>query len=317
MNSNLKISVIGASSFLAKAIIKELEVNGENLLTLYYQQILQDLPINDKNLLIREYDFPRKMLDKSEIDYLLTQDAIIFCAGGGIQPDHQDNLKTIFEVNAFEPIRLINDLNIAGYSGQLITFGSYFEIGQDTLKKPYSESLFVEHSNRIANDYALSKRILTHYISTRTNPNTLSFDHKHLILTNIYGNGENPVRLIPYILQNIMDNREIRLTAGTQLRQYTNVRDVAFNLIKLLETRFSGIMNFTDNNLIQVRDLVEKTVRIGEEFTGNKAKTIFSSIDKRDTSMDFLALDNSLAVQQAVWKTTISIEEGIREYLGA
>lgn len=308
-----RIAIIGASSFLAHAITDELGKNPDHDLTLYIQKLITDN--KDTFHRTRLYDFPRARLEEEEIEFLSGQNVIIFCAGAGVQPDHEESSETIYEINAFEPVRLINQLERVGFTGQLITFGSYFEIGQDLLKKPYNEKDFISHSNQIRGDYSFSKRILTKFIDMKVNQGNLSFSIKHLILTNIYGAGENPSRLLAYITRNLIENREISLTAGTQRRQYTHVRDIAMNLAGLLSSDLSGILNYTDDKIMTVREISEKAVMIAEEFSGNKAKVKFAQLVKRDTAMEYLALDNSRSVVNGFWKSNISLEEGIREYL--
>ena len=81
----------------------------------------------------------------------------------------------------------------------------------------------------------------------------------------LYGPGENPNRLVPDLIQNLLAGREVPLTQGTQIRDYLHVHDVARALADVLETPFEGPVNIASGRETTVRELAETLAnRLGQ-----------------------------------------------------
>ena len=112
-----KVVLIGASSFLARAIAAYLSRHSPHVeIVAYHRQSAA-----------YRFEIPQQGVDQLDIAKLLPCDAIIYCAGAGIQPGSEAQWSFQEQVNALEPIKLIEKLEREGYGGQVITFGSYFE----------------------------------------------------------------------------------------------------------------------------------------------------------------------------------------------
>lgn len=305
----MKIAIIGATSFLGKTLLSELEKSKHDL-HLFSRVNSFDLTTN---LSWTCYNHPSKPLDAAQ---LMSFDVIYYCAGAGIQPKHQDNNTQIYELNAFEPIRLATALKDGAYTGKLITFGSYFEIGNHQEERSYTEKDLASHRNPLPNAYCTAKNLLTRFVDSELRTSEkLSFAFQHFILTNIYGAAENSNRLIPYIIQSSIQKEPLSFTAGTQERQYTHIRDIAYFLRSNLSVNQSGIFNLTDNTVLSVRDMIEKVLQVVEEALKLKPEAAFGTADKRDVSMKYLALNTSHLQNCFNFEPQISLEEGIKEYL--
>jgi nucleoside-diphosphate-sugar epimerase len=305
----MRIAIMGASSFLGRNLLARLEEED-----LPYQfTLLSRRPVSfslKHNFLY--YHFPEKQAD---IGILKQHDAIIYCAGAGIQPGHQDDPSLVYEMNAFEPIRLIRALTEIDYQGQLTTFGSYFEIGETNEQVYYSESGLATHNNLLPNDYCIAKNILTRFISQQLRGDKLPFQLAHYVLTNMYGPGENAKRLIPYLLNCLEQGKDLKLSSGEQLRQYTHVKDISCFLANVLAKPVHGIYNLTYPDVISVRFLVETLRKLVEEKKGWTAEAHFGEVSRRDLSMRFLGLDSQKAIDELGWNPQIDIEQGLKTYL--
>jgi nucleoside-diphosphate-sugar epimerase len=295
----MKIAFLGYTSFLGKEIIKLAKLHK-----------IECVEVGRHTNIV--YNYPKvSFSDHFDFHKIVNCDAIINCLGAGIQPKNTDTVQEIFELNAFEPIRLIESLHTLGYKGKLLTFGSYFEIGNAGSTKPFDESSFINNGNSLTTAYPRSKSMLTHYIGRAFSGN--SYDLIHLILPNVYGSAENNHRLFPYIKDSIVNNRKMEFTSGEQVRQFLHVSDVAKQVIFMLDIQFRGILNL-GSQLLSVRDAIAIAIEVLGEKYGKQAQFEFAKIHKRDSTMSFLALDDRLAREKYNWEPKTSLQEGIIEY---
>ncbi len=309
----MKICLIGATSFLARSIIEELLKKDDHILHLFSRKIPKIITQRHSQCIYSNYHFPAYPLPLNK--KILPSEIIIYCAGAGIQPKHRDKSSHIFELNTFEPMRLINFLQKSRWQGQLITFGSYFEIGNNEQEKYFTEKELIYQRNILPNAYCESKFLLTQFIHQKlVKAEKLSFHLLHMILTNIYGKEENRERLIPYLVSSIKNKQDVSLTSGRQKRQYVHVKDVALLITQIVNQKLSGIFNITTQESISVKQVVEKTLCIGKKKTNIEVRADFGKAIKRDSNMQFLALDNSKARKKLGFKASISLEKGIETY---
>ncbi|MFW8566992.1 NAD-dependent epimerase/dehydratase family protein [Orrella sp. 11846] len=76
-------------------------------------------------------------------------------------------------------------------------------------------------------------------------------------LFNLYGAGEDSRRLIPYVHQQLSQGQVVELTAGTQIRDYLDVREAAKQLVIHLLGSQEGAINICSGRGQSVRNIVE------------------------------------------------------------
>lgn len=292
-----KIAIIGASSFLGKNLINRFSgINCE--LTLFSRNSIAGYNF-------QKFNYPGEIPDFS---VFLKYDFIIYCVAGGVQSSIFYSIENIYELNAIIPIKLLNYLNSNKFQGKFITFGSYFEIGEED-KIIFMDEYDVVHSHRkISNDYTLSKRILSRF----SNSSLLNINHFHLILPSIYGHGENNNRLIPYIVNSLLEKKELKLTSGEQIRQFLHISDVVDFIINyvLYSDLIKGIYNLTSDDYCFVKDVVKI---IFDCFNSDYTKAL-GRIERKDESMKVLLLQDMKA-RKTGWLPKKKIRDGILEYL--
>jgi nucleoside-diphosphate-sugar epimerase len=303
----MNISIIGATSFLASGIIYKMLNNSSLNLTLFGRP-------NDqlRNVTTYEYNFPDRPIN---YPLLLSADVIIFCAAAGVQSNKSVSETEMFELNCFEVIRLFQFLDKNKFGGKLITFGSYFELGNNEEQKFYTEEDFLKANFKKAGHYAVSKSLLSKFLADQFHTrDQLPFTFYHLILPTIYGRSESENRLIPYIIHSVKNEQPISLSEGRQVRQYANVEDVSDFVIRLTKiASTSGIYNISVKETLSVRALSEKVISLAERRFGKKALVSFGTANRQDISMPFLALDSSKA-RVLGWFPMRSIDDGINDY---
>ncbi|MFN4087189.1 MAG: NAD-dependent epimerase/dehydratase family protein [Spirosomataceae bacterium] len=299
----MNIGVIGSGGFLSKILVEGLDYS---TLTIYGRA-----NSNNSELI----NFKRLDILNSESGHFndfLSHDVLIFCAAMGVQSGTTDNVENLLTVNYLYPVRLIDYLNKNKFRGKIITFGSYFEIGQSDRHELVSEEDIISMRTQVPNIYCISKRNLTNFLSTfETN-----LDIFHLILPTIFGHGESNNRLIPYLISSLKSNNNINLTSGEQTRQYLYIHDLV-NLIQnfILKGHLEkGIYNL-GGDIIKVKDLVKI---IQEYYFNSTSRLYFENIERLDSKMSFLGLcDKKLIEQIGQYRTTsiyTDLEKIINEY---
>ncbi|MVM38068.1 NAD-dependent epimerase/dehydratase family protein [Spirosoma sp. HMF3257] len=267
-----RIAIIGSDSFIAQYLSKRLESNFE---IIGYSRTNR---IGLTNHII--FEVP---IHKLELNKLLDFDCIIYCVGNGVQSGSID--KFVYNINCFLPINIINFLESNKYQGLVFTFGTYFEIGNNSDEKFFSEAEVISSLLNVPNSYCLSKRLLSKFSYCAN----LSIRHFHLILPTVYGKGENENRLIPYIINSLVNDKDPLLTSGNQTRQYIHAEDLSILIehIILKNTYKSGVYNIPSTETLTVKEIVTKifkALKVGK-------KPIWNTSGRYDESMIFLALD--------------------------
>jgi nucleoside-diphosphate-sugar epimerase len=79
----------------------------------------------------------------------------------------------------------------------------------------------------------------------------------------LYGEGEDPRRLVAHIRTRLGAGESIELTSGTQVRDYMDVADAARRIVEVARCGEQGVVNVCSGVPITVRDLAE---RIADEY---------------------------------------------------
>lgn len=296
----MKISILGTNGFLSTAIAKYANEAGWDL-----DMYGLDEPRSHK------YDnFYKVNLMNAELDCsgLLASDIIIYAIGAGIQSNLKEGNDLIYNLNVTVPVRICNTLKAEGYKGKFITFGSVFEMGETTEERFFTEE-DIQTSLAVApNDYTVSKRMLTRFISSYKH----EFTHWHFIIPTIYGESENPKRLIPYTINAIKNGEELHFTAGNQIRQYIHVSEVP----RMIDMAFakdipSGVYNIQGKETMTVKEIVTLIHKV----LGKKVpEGCFGSAQRADVSMKYLALDGSKLKTATGFEAYKSLNEMIVKY---
>lgn len=296
----MKISILGTNGFLSTAIAKYANEAGWNL-----DMYGLDEPRSHKYDNFYKVNLMDTALDCSG---LLASDIIIYAIGAGIQSNLKEGNDLIYNLNVTVPVRICNALKAAEYQGKFITFGSVFEMGETTEECFFTEE-DIQTSLAVApNDYTVSKRMLTRFISSYKH----EFTHWHFIIPTIYGESENPKRLIPYTINAIKNGEELHFTAGDQTRQYIHVSEVPRIIGMAYKKNISsGIYNIQGKETITVKEIVTLIHKVlGKQV----AEGCFGSAQRADVGMKYLALDGSKLEAAIKFVASIKLEDIIKRY---
>ena len=296
----MKISILGTNGFLSTAIAKYANEAGWNL-----DMYGLDVPTSHK------YDrFYNVNLMDAELDCtgLLDSDIIIYAIGAGIQANLKEGFNLIYNLNVTAPVTICNKLKELDYKGCFVTYGSVFEMGETREERFFTEEDVLTSTCTAPNDYTVSKRMLSSFVSSYKH----DFTHWHFYIPTIYGTGENPKRLIPYVINAIRNGDELHFTAGDQTRQYIHVSEVPRMLAMAYEKRLSsGLYNIEGRETLTVKEIVTEIHHtMGKEVP----EGCFGSVQRADVGMKYLALDGTKLKASTGFEAKIKIIDVIDTY---
>ena len=289
----MKISIIGTNGFLSNSIGRF--CNENNILLDMYGRSFPE------GLLLNEFYYVDLMKNELPLEQIKNSDVIIYAVGAGIQSNLKESADIIYSLNVSVPVKIINELKIIGFSGAFISFGSYFEIGENIDNKLFTENELLQSQNRVVNDYSISKRMFSKFISSIEQP----FKTWHFILPTIYGEQESSHRLIPYTINALKTNTDIEFTAGEQVRQYIYIDEVAEIIMHSLSKNISsGVYNVAGIESLTVKELVTNIFNV---FNKEIPDSVFGKAKRADTGMKILQLDGSKLYSAIDYNPSIKI----------
>ena len=126
---------------------------------------------------------------------------------------------------------------------------------------------------------------------------------------NLFGKHQRPNRVIPFIILELLQNREVKLTEGKQKREFNfvdNLIDAIF--LSLLNTNSQGqIINIGCGKSYSIREIA---LNIGKELKCVD-KLLFGAIPYRPNEIWDMFCDNTKARKILKWEPRIPLEEGI------
>lgn len=228
---------------------------------------------------------------------------IHLAAYAGVRASVQEPL-TFAEININGTLSVLEAMRETGVS-QLI-FASSSSVYGNSTAIPFRE---IDAVGDPVSPYAATKR--SGELLAYTYHSLYGFKITCLRLFTVYGPRQRPEMVISQFTRRIEAEQPIDIYGdGSTLRNYTYVADAVTGFMKAL-TRLEGfqIVNIGGQTPIRLRDLVA----VIEKVTHKKAEMIYHPAQAGD--MEYTAADLSLAKQVLDYAPTVSIEQGIKEYL--
>lgn len=296
----MKISILGTNGFLSTAIAKFGNSRGWSIDMYGLEE-----PVG------HSFDnFFKVNLMDAELDCsgLLSSDVVVYAIGAGIQANLKEGYNLIYNLNVTAPVTIANKLKELSFKGRLVTFGSVFEMGETREERFFTETDVLTSTCVAPNDYTVSKRMLSSFVSSYKH----DFTHWHFYIPTIYGEGENPRRLIPYTINAIRNKDELHFTAGDQTRQYIHVSEVPHMLSMAYEKDLpSGVYNIEGAETLTVKEIVSL---IHKEMGKEVPEGCFGSEQRADVGMKYLALDGRKLREAIGFVASVKISDILKRY---
>lgn len=296
----MKVTILGTNGFLSRAIA--IYCNKKNYPIIMYGL---DEPIGHD---YEEFHKVNLMTDELDYDKLKQTDIIVYAIGAGIQSNLKEGNDLIYSLNVTVPVKICNALKTICFKGCFVTFGSVFEMGETKEERFFSEEDLLTSICHAPNDYTISKRMLSRFVDAYKH----EFRHWHFFIPTIYGETENPMRLIPYTINAIRNGESLHFTAGDQTRQYIYVGEVPNMIDMAYEQNLpSGLYNIEGKDTLTVREIVN----IIHQHLGKKvADDCFGSTQRTDVGMKYLALDGTKLKEAIGFEAKINLKDIIDKY---
>lgn len=274
----MKVVIIGSNGLLANSIGKYCNEH------LYWLEVVGlDQPTQHSYNKFTKLDLINDVINYYDI---LDADVIFYAAGAGIQANLKESCPLIYSLNVTVPIQIYNKLESLNYKGTFVSYGSYFEIGDNSENHRFTENEIVSSIFNVPNEYCISKRMLSRFLQSKSQ----NVHHLHVIFPTIYGEKEAPHRIIPYVINSIKNNLTPKFTSGEQIRQYLYIDDVPPILFKAIIGNVYGLLNIAGINTLSIKNLI---YLIYEHFQKVVPDNAFGAEERKDVSMINLQLDDT------------------------
>jgi len=123
-----------------------------------------------------------------------------------------------------------------------------------------------------------------------------------------YGAYERPQRLVPYVINNLLQNKEALCTSGTQVRDLVYVSDVAKAFVDILNSDVQGVVNIGSGTGTPIKEVV---TTIGKLLQREELIKLCAVPDRPDETGIIIA--NNSCLQDIGWSPEFDLEIGIQK----
>jgi nucleoside-diphosphate-sugar epimerase len=305
--SSVRVVVLGASGFIGRWVARSLCGRDADVCLVVHHRAAAE-PIFSRYSIrgdILELDL-RESRTVQDL-YRKIKPSITFnLAGYGVDRTERDE-KTAYQINAHLVkvlCQIVTETRDAEWMGQdLVHVGSALEYGE------IGGNLSEDSTPNPTSLYGKSKLAGTRYLTSCCQAQGIRGLTARLFT--VYGPGEHQGRLLPSLLETAKSGQPLRLTAGTQKRDFTYIEDVAEGLLRLgLSTTQPGeAVNMATGQLTSVRSFTETAARI---LGIPDDRLEFGSLPTRAEEMDHAPVSVERLQRITGWVPSTSIAEGIR-----
>lgn len=127
----------------------------------------------------------------------------------------------------------------------------------------------------------------------------------------LFGENENPRRLVPYIINSFLNKEEICYQNPDKILDLMYVKDVAKAFVELLDSEVQGVVDIGTGEGIKIKDLATKIAKLIEnkEFVG------FISLDKKINEIGAIIADNTRLKNEVGFSPEFNIYNAIKKII--
>lgn len=189
---------------------------------------------------------------------------------------------------------------VASGCRRLVGAGTCFEYDTSTGWQQESSPLAPRHV------YSVCKRALFELLGLMTTGTATSFAWARLFF--LYGPREPKGRLVPAVIDALVEGRKAEVTTGEQIRDFMHVEDAARALVTILESDATGPVNVGSGEPVRVRDVVATIAKV----LGGEDQIAWGAVAARPNDPRFVCAD--VAKLRALgFVPTFDLESGLRD----
>ncbi len=128
---------------------------------------------------------------------------------------------------------------------------------------------------------------------------------------NLFGAMQKPIRLIPYLITNLLMGKPVPLTKGEQKREYNHVSDLISVIAKILPRTdtYGDVFNVGSGKSISIREVAKM---IGNMLGGTHLLN-FGELPYRENEIWDMRSSTEKLRERIGWSSQISLEEGLEQ----
>ena len=194
------------------------------------------------------------------------------------------------------------------YNSKLIHI-STDEVYGDILKGRSDEKYSYKPSSPYAASKAASDHLVYSYIRTYKIPAVISN------CSNNYGPKQHPEKLIPKLIYNIINNKELPIYGkGKNSREWLHVKDHCMALFKVFEKgKIGEFYNIGSNKNLNNIQITKALIKIAKNFITIGTKVKIKYITDRPGHDQRYALNSNKIKKKLKWKPQIKFDNGLKE----
>ena len=194
------------------------------------------------------------------------------------------------------------------YNSKLIHI-STDEVYGDILKGRSDEKYSYKPSSPYAASKAASDHLVYSYIRTYKIPAVISN------CSNNYGPKQHPEKLIPKLIYNIINNKELPIYGkGENSREWLHVKDHCMALFKVFEKgKIGEFYNIGSNKNLNNIQITKALIKIAKNFITIGPKVKIKYITDRPGHDQRYALNSNKIKKKLKWKPQIKFDNGLKE----
>ena len=309
MNDKEKVLLTGASGFIGGALARRLAQVGFHVICLMRPARAASYDLKNINGIdvITVSSFDRRTLEKT-LD-CISADVVFNLASYGVKRSERNPLMMI-EGN----ISLLSVLMQVTSEWPLKIF---VHAGSCSEYAPPGANAALRESDPLRPQSLYGAAKAASFIFGNALADGLGIPLVTLRLFGVYGLGEDPDRLVPYIIGKLRSGEKVDLTAGEQVRDLLYIEDVidAFQAaLEIPDVRQSDVYNICSGRPVRIRDIA---VSVARAMNQPEKMLLLGKRPYRQDEPMWLVGDNRLFKSVTGWKPTIDLQEGIGRMVAA
>jgi nucleoside-diphosphate-sugar epimerase len=125
----------------------------------------------------------------------------------------------------------------------------------------------------------------------------------------LYGPHEHPSRLVPVVINALLNKQEALCSSGEQVRDFLYVEDIADAFVSLLESEVQGAVNIASGQPTAVKEIVCEIAR----QLGRSNLIRLGALPQREGDPNFLVADVKMLKEEVGWVPNTGLVNGIKK----
>lgn len=155
--------------------------------------------------------------------------------------------------------------------------------------------------------YAKCKNYLNGLSTLYSEKNDISFGWGRIFY--VYGENEHPKRLVPHVIHNLREEKEVTITAGELKRDYMFAGDIAGGFVAFLNSDAQGCVNICTGEAPKIKEIVDY---IAEKLD---KKHLVKYVDDCANQPKLIMGDNTRLSSEVKYKPSHTLASGLEKML--